>query len=74
MALGLLAQQAVHLVEDAAEVHAARIHLQPAGLEARDIEHVVDQREQLAAGLADRFDLRLLALRQLRLRIRLQQL
>lgn len=46
--------QRLHLVEQAGQIERAQVQLQPAGLDAGQIQRVVDQPQQVAASLLDR--------------------
>jgi hypothetical protein len=55
--LGLRGQQLLHLVEQFAQRHSRVLDLQVSRLDPGDVQHVVDQRKQMAAGLQDRLHL-----------------
>ena len=46
--------QALHLVEQFAEVKRAQVQFQPPGFDAGQVQRIIDQPQQVAAGLLDR--------------------
>ena len=48
--LGELARSTDHLVDQRCELHGLRIELKFAGLDLREVEHLVDEAKQVGAG------------------------